>query len=670
MIRRLLLALALLAMTPCFAFAQEAPAAIERGGVYASTIAATESRVYTIDLEADTFVLGYADQKDVDVVVTVTGPAGEQVGAFDVTATGKDRLKFETTEAGAYRIEVTGFEDAAGSFELCLTHVEPLAESGPERIDQLMAMIPGDAPGAVIGVFQNGEVVFAKAYGMANLTYDVPFTTATRTNIGSTSKQFTAFAIALLAQRGELSLDDEVRAHIPELPAFEHPVTLRHLISHTSGYREFLNTLSMGGRQLGSGDHIDRAEIIRIVQRQPELQNVPGAEWNYNNTGYAMLAMTVERVTGTPFDEWMRENVFVPLGMNDTFVRSAPDVIIENSAMGYVGADGGSFTEARDLGGAMGAGGIYTTAADLGKWINNFHTQGLGGEGIFEVISTPFLLNDGAETGYAYGLMVDELGGLQRVQHGGADVAHRAMLHYYPEINAGVVALSNNANFPAGPAADDAARAFFGDQMTDNSEADSDSGAEDGEAFDAATYDAAWFEPLAGRYELEIMPGFIMSFEERGGAYYTQATGQPEIEITPTGRHTFEIKIAQASIEFNVDDEGVCDSLTLHQNGSHSANRVAEEPWAPSAAELDGYAGTYYCDELQVFYELRVDEDSLVVDHIRLGEPMAMTANKEDHFSVSDMGMQLEFERDGEGVITGFRASSGRTRDVRFVRQP
>ena len=153
-------------------------------------------------------------------------------------------------------------------------------------MDQRFAGLDNDrSPGAVVGVIRRGEVVFERAYGMASLTYGAPFTTETPTNIASTSKQFTAYAVALLAWTGGvLGLDDDVRDHLPELPDLGETVTLRHLLTHTSGYREYLTALSMAGL-LYPEDHVDRDDVVGVVVRQTELQNVPGAEWNYNNTG-------------------------------------------------------------------------------------------------------------------------------------------------------------------------------------------------------------------------------------------------------------------------------------------------------------------------------------------------------------------------------------------------
>ena len=212
-----------------------------------------------------------------------------------------------------------------------------------------------------MGVIKGGKLAFVKGYGAADLTYGMPFTPQTPTNIGSSTKQFTGFALALLASRGKLSLDDDVRKHIPELKDFGKKITVRHLLTHTTGYREFINTLIIAGRQVLEGDYIAPDEVIKVINRQPALQNEPGAEFNYNNSAFSLATIVVERVTGRPFGEWMREEVFLPLGMTKTWVRANPGQIIPNRTVGSIAGDFG-FREVRDLYGSAGAGGNQTHA--------------------------------------------------------------------------------------------------------------------------------------------------------------------------------------------------------------------------------------------------------------------------------------------------------------------
>jgi len=468
------------------------------------------------------------------------------------------------------------------------------ADPPGERVDRIMADLQGpDTPGAVVAVVKEGEIVFQRAYGMANLTHGIPFTLETRTNIGSTSKQFTAFAVALLAREGRLSLDDDVRKHLPELPDLGETVTLRHLLSHTSGYREFLNTLAMGGwRLLEDADHIDPREVVRVVQRQPALQNSPGAEWNYNNTGYALLPMVVEKVTGKPFGDWMEKHVFEPLGMTETMVREDPRHIVPRSAQGYLPTEDGGFMEVPDIGASAGAGGIYTTVGDLARWMGNLGTGELGGEQILAEMTAPFVLTTGDTTNYGLGLILDRERGLRRIQHGGADAAHRSHFAYYPDLDAGLMVLSNNGGFP-GTIPARVAEVFFGEHMEPR-----EAGAEEEELFppdvapfDPASFDPASFDVFVGRYELEIQPGFILTFRREGDRLLTQATGQPTFEITPTSDSTFALSVVEASITFHRDEDGVVTGLTLHQNGHHAARRLPDE--GPSL-DLAPFVGRYY----------------------------------------------------------------------------
>lgn len=646
--------------------AQEAPAReptrLSVGQVLADSLPPEGSHIYLAELGADWFVYGEAHQETLDVAVEITGPDGERVARVDGPSRGPELFQFDTEAAGDYRIEVEPVEEETGRYTLALIRAEPVATEADARVDQLMARYERqDAPGGVVGVVRNGELVFARAYGMANLTHDVPFTSGTLSNIGSTSKQFTAFAIALLAHRGALSLDDDIREHVPELPEFDHTVTLRNLLTHTSGYREFLNTLALAGRRIDQGDHIERDELIRIVQRQPELQNEPGTEWNYNNTGFGLLTLVVERITDQPFPEWMEENVFEPLEMEHTVVRAHPRQIIPNSAQGYVPADGGGWREAGDLGAAMGAGGIYTTVADLARWIDNLETARLGGEDVIETMTTRFVLTDGDTTDYGLGLMIDEHRGVRRIHHGGADIAHRSMLAYYPALDGAIFTLSNNATF-SGNIPWKIAEAFFGEAM--EPEGEGPVTGDEGD-FDPESYDPEDFDDFTGRYELEGAPGFVLTFSREDDELYTRATGQPQLEIVPTSDSTFALTGVEASVTFHRNEDGGVESLTLHQNGDHPARRLEEETWEPSQTELEGFAGRYFSEEILTFYALEVVEEALVLRHPRFDD-MRLEPTEEDEFHGSFPVAEIRFERDEAGEVVAFHASNGRTRGVRF----
>ena len=638
---------------------QEKTVPIAVGKEYTDSLATGSSHIYTLEADSGQFVFGMADQHTVDVKIEVTDPSGNIVGAFDTPARGREVLQFDTESAGLFRIKVSPFEEEEGSYTFTLSVVEPVATKPSERVDQLMMAYSGnEVPGAAAMAMKDGDILFSEAYGMASLTYDIPFEVDTRTNIGSTSKQFTAFAAALLAERGKLSLDDKVRKYIPELPEFEHPVTIRNLLTHTSGYREFLNTLAMRGRDLSSP--LERGKIIDVVQRQPELQNKPGAEWNYNNTGFALVVEVIERVTETPFPKWIQENVFEPLQMNHTMVRRDQNQVVPDRSQGYAIGEGGDYVEMTDLGGAMGAGGIYTTLEDLAKWIRNFEDPQVGSEDIIREMTTPFVLAEGDTSNYGLGLFVQEYKGLKYIHHGGADVAHRSMLMYFPEIDAAVVTQSNNANF-RGDIPQKIADVFFKEYM----EMEKPDTAREQQAVGTFEYDPEDFEPLTGRYELKVQPGFILTFSRDGDRLYTQATGQPEVDIRATSDSTFSLVGVNADITFHMNEDGSADSLTLHQNGHHIATRI---DWEPSMDEKKEYTGRYFSQELQTFYTVAMEDSSLVLQHYRLDDK-TMTPGDQDSFSAGFPIAEMKFVRNDRGEVTGFKASNGRTKGVLFEKR-
>lgn len=516
-------------------------------------------------------------------------------------------------------------------------------------------------PGGAVMVIRNGKVVYSKAFGMANLTHNVPFQITTPTNIGSTTKQFTAFAIALLEERGQLSINDDIRKYIPELPDLGDTVRLKHLLSHTSGYREYLNSLLMSGRQIG--DQIRKEEIILLVQNQPVLQNKPGELYNYNNTGYALLAMVIERVTGEDYPGWMKKNIFTPLGMTHTVVRENPGQIIPGNAQGYILQENEQYEEATDIPSSMGAGGIYTTLDDLGKWIKNFSKPVVGNVNLMEKLQTPFILNNGDTMNYAYGLLIGQMNGLKLVEHGGADIAHRSMLMMFPEVQGAVITQSNNGNF-SGQVARKLAKIYFADVMKIEEEEKKPT-TEPAEF----VYDAEKFDELAGRYELEVAPGFILEFRREDDKLFTQATGQGAVEIFGSSDSTFYMKVVQASVTFHRNADGKVEHLTLHQNGNHRGNRIHEPAWKPSEEDIKMYTGRYFSNELEAFYSIALDDEkNLVLKHRRIDD-LPLKAESKDQFTASFPIPELKFIRNEKGEVTGFEASSGRSTGILFQKQ-
>ncbi|HUG93992.1 MAG TPA: serine hydrolase domain-containing protein, partial [Planctomycetaceae bacterium] len=306
-----------------------------------------------------------------------------------------------------------------------------------------------DSPGCAVGVFQQGRIVFEKGYGMADLEHDVPITPDAVFYAGSVSKQFTAMAAALAIQQGKLSAGDPIRKYLPELPAYADPITVRHLVHHTSGLRDYNTLLSIAGRR---GDEAyDNPTVLRMTARQTALNFAPGSEYLYSNTGYTLLATIVERAAGVPFATFADTHIFKPLGMTSTFFGVDASRLVPKRAYAYSRGSNGEIRLDTPSNQRAGAGGVYTTVRDLLKWDQSFYDGRLGGRELVRRVETPGTLADGSALTYAWGLQIGRYRGLRVVEHGGSLGGYRAHLMRLPEAHTSVAALCNTGSIaPSG----------------------------------------------------------------------------------------------------------------------------------------------------------------------------------------------------------------------------
>ncbi|NQV74405.1 beta-lactamase family protein [bacterium] len=510
-------------------------------------------------------------------------------------------------------------------------------------------------PGVSISVLKNGKVVLAKGYGMSNLTYGVPMTENSGMSIASVSKQFTAMAIMLLVNEGKLSLDDDVRKHIPELKDFGTPVTLRNMLNHTTGYREILNFLAMAGWR--STDAMDADEPIYVVQRQASLQNPPGSEYNYNNTTFMLLARVVERVSGESWTDFMTKRIFNPLGMNNTTVKTQQGQVIPGSSQGYAPAKGGGYVYVTDFASAYGASGVNSTAMDMTKWMLNYTNMTVGGKSAIEAITTTGVLTSGDSTGYGLGLGVRKWRGQQLYTHTGGETSHRTFFGYMPDIKSGLFISSNHPAYGNGMWTD-IAEAFFGEYLEPEKDETPPAKEES-----ASKPTPEQMKAIAGRYQFIGAPLQIV-YSIENGTMYAQATNQPRFEVTPTSDSTFTFVGVAASVTFHYESDGSVSRATHHQGPNSPMEKILDEPISPE--KLMEYEGVYYNAELETSYTLKVEEGKLMAHH-RWYKPFAISHLDNDNFAG---GMwffgSVVFDRDPSGAVSGFSAGNGRTRGVWF----
>ena len=334
----------------------------------------------------------------------------------------------------------------AATVVLVLPRLAPAQVSASDSVsavvDRVFApMARNDGPGCAVGVYRNGQVAFAKGYGLANLEYNTPITPSTPFIVGSVSKQFTAAAITLLAEQGKLSFDDDVRKYIPELPDYGKKVTIGHMVHHTSGLRDWWELVGLSGLRYDDGYSSD--DVFAMTVRQKGLNFTPGERYMYSNTGYVMLGVVVKRVTGKSLREFTDEAFFRPLGMTHTHFHDDHTMLVKNRTSAYQPRTGGGYRVSIPVFDTYGATSLFTTAEDLLRWEQNFADARVGGPALLARMQEPGKLLNGESIGYALGLTIGTRRGVREVGHGGADAGYRADVVRYPDQQLAVAALCN-----------------------------------------------------------------------------------------------------------------------------------------------------------------------------------------------------------------------------------
>jgi CubicO group peptidase (beta-lactamase class C family) len=328
---------------------------------------------------------------------------------------------------------------------IALLSLTATADIKSRKVDKLFAQWDSTVtPGAALGIIKDGKFIYKRGYGMANLEHNIPITTSSVFRLGSFSKQFAAACVAMLSLDGKISLDDNIRRYVPEIPEYEKPITIRHLIHHTSGLRDYTYLLILAGIR-PDGDCPTMEETIEAIARQKSLNFLPGDEYSYSNSGYFLLSVIVKRVTGKSLDEFAQERIFKPLAMTNTHFHDDHTMIVKNRVDGYSPTETG-FRINMSNWNHVGDGAVFTSIEDLFHWDQAFYNNKLGKE-LINLMHSRGVLNSGKQLDYAFGLRVSKYRGLKTVGHGGSWVGFRTMILRFPEQKFSVIVLSNLATF-------------------------------------------------------------------------------------------------------------------------------------------------------------------------------------------------------------------------------
>ena len=514
------------------------------------------------------------------------------------------------------------------------------------KVDAVFARFQStNSPGCAVGVSLGGNAVLAAGYGMADLEHGVPITPDTIFEPGSITKQFTAAAVLLLAQQGKLALDDPVRKYIPELPDYGTPITIRHLLNHTSGLRDWGSVAAIGGwpRTTRAYTH---AHVLEIVSRQRALNYPPGSEYSYTNTGYNLAAILVGRVAGKSLPEFTREMIFVPLGMASTGWRDDFRRIVRNRAMAY-SPSGSTFRTDMPFEDVFGNGGLLTTVGDLLRWNRNFTDMKVGGQALIDAQHVRGRLTDGRTIAYAAGLMVLHWKGLPEVSHSGSTAGYSAWLGRYPEQGVSVAVLCNLAGTNATQLGHQVAGIYLGDAIRQHAET-------------PASVDPAVLSAEAGLYR-SVRDHETVEVDLQNGQLRLDRRGM----LKPVSDGVFSLGEDGPRAVFERDASGNVRRMRLSTEVDENQFYEKVERAHPSRADLESMTGEYASDEAEVTLKVEMAQDRLVIRR-RPDTTLPLTPTCQDGFS-SPLG-SVRFLRDSSGRVTELSVGESRVWDLRFRR--
>lgn len=537
----------------------------------------------------------------------------------------------------------------------CAAHsnTDVIASGSIDTVNEIMApWMSDEAPGVVVAISLDDELVYAEGAGMADLENSIPLSPTSVGQVASVSKQVTAFATLLLVADGQIELDKDIRTYVPDFPETETPITVRHLLDHTSGLREHGTLAQMAGWL--TDDIHTTAQMRALAKRQRGVNFVAGEEIEYSNTGYALLAEIIEHVSGQSFADFTRERIFDPLGMTQTSFPTGRHAVIPQRASSYF-PDGDGFGRVVAASETVGSTGLRTTVLDLLKWAENFETRAVGDAMVFDLMAERFEARNGDASTFAKGQELREYKGYETWSHGGVDAGFRSFLLRVPDKDLEIAVISNRTDFDKAALAFELADAFL----------PGDNGQEDDWA--AATPND--LSAYAGNYE--VFPGLIFSLEAEQDSLTFAMYGAPDSErqkLPQIGPREFllnESPLRSLIFETPIDSASPKVGYRLGMDGMLNANRIELASFDPEAVALSEFTGHCYSDELATSYKLEIVNGTLTAVHGRIPS-FALTPYQTNTFMGAGPLQNLEFKRSPNGDLEGFYASASLAEGIWF----
>jgi CubicO group peptidase (beta-lactamase class C family) len=515
-----------------------------------------------------------------------------------------------------------------------------------QAIEKLFERYKPSIPGAQLAISRNGKIIYSKAWGMADMEHNIAMTITSPSEAGSVSKQFTAAAILLLEQQGKLSLNDDVRKHLPEMPDYGATVTLRQMMQHTSGLKDWGSIAALAGWARSTKTY-NNNDALYLASLQKTLNNKPGSEFLYSNSNYNLFAVIVERVSGMSLADFTKKHIFDPAGMRFTQWRNDFRTIVPNRALAYSKSAQGYYTNMPNEY-VYGNGGLLTTAEDLLAW-NNYYLEGrFGNPSLLPKQIATNAFNNGVMNAYAAGLFIRKYNGVDHITHDGATAGYRANLDHFPSLGLSIAFLSNTSEFDASPNIVNPLRNIFvkpvpGSNTTNNNA--------------SYTVTPETLNSYAGWYKNTRSGAGLKLFVRDGKLHATQGIGA----LTPVAEHAFAI--GNNRLQLVPGHKGF-----VYINASNdSIYFMPVDSVAFTPARMNDYVGEYYSDEVEARFYVTVKNDKLVLSQKIPVTEITLTPTYTDAFdSGSGAFGVIYFERDKKNKVNGFKVSVGRARNVSF----
>lgn len=531
-----------------------------------------------------------------------------------------------------------------------LAATPPPVRINPARIDAVFkAYNSPSSPGCALGIYQDGRVLYARGYGMADLNQATPITSTTLFDVGSVSKQFAAASIVLLANDGKLALTDDIRKYLPEIPDYGTPITIDHLLHHTSGLRDYNQLLLLKGHHYE--DVTDDDDALDVIARQRAPRFKPGTRFEYSNTGYFLASLIVKRVTGKTLAEFAKERLFQPLGMTRSHFRDDHTAILPGRATAYSPSEKQGYRLDMSNWNQLGDGQVQSNVTELVKWEENFYSARVGGRALIDALQERGALDTGGSTPYGRGLFLDTYRGVQRVQHSGSWAGYRSMLMRFPAQHVSIAVLCNRGD--ARPdLAENVADVVLGDvfraaepRQEAKAPAPITTSAQETTTGNLDRYVGLYYDEAAQRVRHILQQNNQLQFSYKGSNRPLRAMGGERFEMEGT---PLVFAFADGKLTLSRGEE------TLGVLARVQPVTLSDDDWKP-------LVGAYYSPELGTTWHIELKDGKAVLKGRALGTHPLEPAFADALNTVPGL---LRLTRDEAGRLTGFVFS-----DLRFERK-